>query len=54
MYRIMLVSWGGIREELMGGLSSAEAEDICEGYGWVFCEEEGGCVWDLEIEKEPV
>ena len=51
MYRIMMVSMGGTRRPMYSGLTEAEAEEICEGYGWEVSPE-GSYVWDLEIEED--
>lgn len=52
LWKIVMVSWGGIKRDFMTDLSSkSEAAEICEDYNWVFEPEEGGYVWDLEIEE---
>ena len=51
-WKIVMVSWGGIKKDFMTDLTSkAEAAEICEGYDWVYEPEDGGYLWDLEIEE---
>lgn len=53
MVKIVMVSWGGTKKDFMTDLASrAEAAEICEDYNWVWSAEEGGYLWDLEIEEE--
>ena len=50
MYKVVMVSWGGVRKDMFSDLSYANALEICEDYGWQVAPD-GGYVWDLEIEE---
>lgn len=53
MYKIVMVSWGGTRHDFMCGFATEqEATEMCEQYGWHYQQEEGGYIWDLEIEED--
>lgn len=51
-WKIVMVSWGGIKKDFMTHLASAaEAAEICEQNNWIYIPEGGGYAWDLEIEE---
>ena len=50
MYKIVMVSWGGIRHDMFTDLTYQNAFELCEDYNWVACPD-GGYEWDLEIEE---
>ena len=49
--KIVMVSMGGTRRDMYGGLTEKDAVEICESMDWVACPD-GGYVWDLEIEDD--
>ena len=51
MYKVVMCSMGGTRQDMYTGLSYDEAFDICENFGWIACPD-GGYVWDLDIVEE--
>jgi hypothetical protein len=48
-YKVTMNSWGGVKKDLMTGLSYEDAYDFCESNGWQY---DTGYIWDLEIELE--
>lgn len=53
LFKVVMVSMGGTRRDMFTGLTSENALEICEGYGWeVAPDGPGSYVWDLEIEEE--
>ena len=48
----MCSTCGNVRKDLYTGLTEQEATDICEEYGWVYSETEGGYVWDLDVVED--
>lgn len=51
MFKIVMISWGGTRRDFMCGFTTfREAQKFCEEHNWIF--EDGGYIWDLEIEEE--
>ena len=51
-YNIILRSWGGTVRPFMDGLSAKDALDFCNFYDWKWQMEEGGYVWDMDVEVE--
>lgn len=51
MYKVVMVSMGGTRQDMFTGLTYENAQKICEDYGWEVAPD-GGYVWDLEIEED--
>lgn len=49
-FKIVMVS-RSVKHDFMGGLSFAEAQELCEFYNWEYMDE-NGFVWDLEIEDD--
>lgn len=47
-FKVVMVSWGGLRRDMYTEVSYDDAVDICEDYGWQVAPD-GGYVWDLEI-----
>lgn len=48
-YKVTMNSWGGVKKDLMTGLSYEDAYDFCEYNDWQY---DTGYIWDLEIEPE--
>jgi len=51
MWKVIAKSWGCTRWTVTEFDTEEEAVDYCEYYGWRLCED-GGYVWDLEIDGE--
>jgi len=49
MYKVVMKSWGGTKEDFVTELTLEEAEEICELNNWQF---DTGYIWDLDIEEE--
>ena len=50
MYKVIMSSWGGTKQDMYTGLTYDEALEICKDYDWQVAPD-GGYVWDLEIEE---
>ena len=50
-YKVQRVSPGGVRHDVVGGLTEKEAIAFCEGCEWVI-QDDNGFVWDLEFIEE--
>ena len=50
-FKIQMISAGGVRHDLYCGLTEEEAIEICQEYGWEFCDE-NRFVWDLDYVEE--
>ena len=48
-YKVVKSSWGGVKMDVLTGLSHEDALRFCEENGWVLDE---GYVWDLSIEED--
>lgn len=49
MFKVIM-STGWTTKDMCTGLNWNEAQEVCDGYGWVFCD---GCFdWDLDIVEE--
>ena len=52
MYKVVMCAQR-MRKDMFNGLTLAEANGICEYYGWqVAPDGDGSFVWDLDIEEE--
>lgn len=52
MFKIIMCA-GNVKQDMMCGLTRKDAEEICEGYGWVVSPDgDGGFEWDLDIEED--
>jgi len=50
LYKIVMTS-GWTDKDMYTGLTEREAWEICEGYGWEYCDE-NSFVWDLTIVED--
>ena len=50
MYKIVMISQGGIRRDMFTDLTYQTALELCEIYDWIV-RLDGGSEWELEIEE---
>lgn len=55
MYKVIMVSPGGVKHDLQGGFNSAiDAENYARENNWEYCDE-NGFVWDLDVvDDDPI
>ena len=51
LYKVVMVSAGGIKHDFINGLSQDEAFDICEMNNWEY-QDENGFYWDLNFVRD--